>query len=267
MTLTVITVEEYNAFLREQTDIGDIEAKYSQLLRELHQLAEEQKQLSAQSEALQKQLAAAKSEEQRAALQKTFDELTAKQQQLNQQIQAMAETMENFVRDQPLYDIEAELKDVLAEKAQEIRESVKANEEALQQLAEKPPADAANSKPGRSQAKLYPRSIAAGDRPFSAQSSVRSGPLSETLRWLRDHRRAAGQRDGERAADHGVDESAERHGTEQGEGNRRGRDGSAGQAGRGAKHGTGEPRVDRRAGRGRDRTIQRDRGSVLQGDL
>ncbi len=165
VTLTVITVEEYNAFVREQTDIGDIEAKYSQLLSELHQLVEEQKQLSAQSEALKEQLAAAKTEEERAAAQKKFDELTAKQETLNRKLQAMAETMKNFVRDQPLYDIESELKEVLTQKAEEIRESVKQNEAAQQQLAQnspkenpKPPGDAAESKPG-GQPKVSPDSL------------------------------------------------------------------------------------------------------------
>ncbi len=37
----------------------------------------------------------------------------------------LAKTMENFVRDEPVYDIESELKDTLAQKAQEIRDKAR----------------------------------------------------------------------------------------------------------------------------------------------
>ncbi len=149
VTLTVITTEEYNDFLREQTDMGDIEAKYSKLLNEFHDLVEQQKKLGAESDALKEQLAAAKTDEERAALQQKLDELVAKQQRLNQQLNELAKTMETFVRDEPLYDVEAELKQTLAEKAQEIRDSVKANDEAMQKLAQdaKPPAGKSPSSP------------------------------------------------------------------------------------------------------------------------
>jgi hypothetical protein len=136
VTLTVITVEEYNDFLREQTDLTDIQAKYSKLLNDFHDLVEEQKKLGAESEAQKQQLDAAKNDPEQAAAQKKLDELLAKQQQLDEQLKQQATTMENFVRDQPLYDVEVELKNTLAEKAQEIRDSVKANEEAMQKLAE-----------------------------------------------------------------------------------------------------------------------------------
>ena len=162
VTLTVITTEEYNGFLREQTDMGDIEAKYSKLLNEFHDLVEQQKKLGAESDALKEQLAAAKTDAERAALQQKLDELMARQQRLNQQLNDLAKTMETFVRDQPLYDVEAELKHTLAEKAQEIRDSVKANEEAMQKLAQqgKPPAGSPQeSKPGSAQASLSPQAL------------------------------------------------------------------------------------------------------------
>ncbi len=135
VTLTVITTEEYNAFLREQSDMGDIEAKYAKLVNDFRDLAEQQKKLGEEIAALKRQLAAAKTDAEKAALQKKLDELMAAQHALNAKLNALADTMEHFVRDQPLYDVEAELKNTLAEKAQEIRDSTAANEEQMKALA------------------------------------------------------------------------------------------------------------------------------------
>ena len=154
VTFTVITVEEYNDFLREQTDLADIEAKYSALLRDFHEMVEEQKKLGTESDAQKQQLEAAKSDTERAAAQKRLDDLLAKQQQLDQRLKQQAERMEKFVRDQPLYDVEAELKNTLAEKAQEIRDSVKANEEAMQKLAERAKAQGEKAQAGQQQESL-----------------------------------------------------------------------------------------------------------------
>ena len=132
VTLTVISTEEYNQFLRERTDMSDIEAKYAKLLNEFKDLVEEQKKLGEEIDALKKQLDAAKDDK---ALQKKLDALLAKQAQINNQLNQLADTMENFVRDQPLYDIEAELKNVLQQKAEEIRQSAKENEQAREQVA------------------------------------------------------------------------------------------------------------------------------------
>ena len=144
VTFTVITAEEYNNFLRERADVSDIEAKYSKLVGDMQDLIEQQKKLGDQIAALQQQLANAKSDADKAAAQKKLDELLAKQAALNAKLNQLANTMEQTVRDQPVYDVEAELKDTLAEKAQEIRDSTRQNEEDLKQVAPPPTAAAAN---------------------------------------------------------------------------------------------------------------------------
>jgi hypothetical protein len=111
--------------------MADIEAKYSKLVNDFHDLVEQQKKLSGEIAALKEQLANAKTDAEKAAVQAKLDELVAKQNALNEELKKLADTMENFVRNQPTYDIEAELKNTLAEKAQEIRDSVKKNEEAM----------------------------------------------------------------------------------------------------------------------------------------
>jgi len=57
--LQVISVDDYNNYLREQTDISDAEAKYQQLNDQLQALVEKQKQLGEEAQKLESQLAAA----------------------------------------------------------------------------------------------------------------------------------------------------------------------------------------------------------------
>lgn len=139
VTFTVITTEEYNQFLRERTDLADIEAKYSKLVNAFRDLVEQQKKLGEEIAALKEQAAKAKTDAEKAAAQQKLEEMTAKQNALDADLNKLADTMENFVRNQPLYDVEAELKNTLAEKAQEIRDSVKANEEAMKDAGVPPP--------------------------------------------------------------------------------------------------------------------------------
>ncbi|EDY17795.1 hypothetical protein CfE428DRAFT_4534 [Chthoniobacter flavus Ellin428] len=136
VTLTVISTQEYNDFLRQQTDISDIEAKYTKLLNDMRDLVEQQKKLSDETAALKQQLDAAKSDAEKAAVQKKLNDLLAKQNALNAQLNQLAKTMEHLVRDQPLYDIESDLKDTLAEKAQQIRDSTQTNAEDLKKIAQ-----------------------------------------------------------------------------------------------------------------------------------
>ena len=134
VTLTVITVEEYNDFLRERTDMDDIAAKYSDLLKKLQDLIEEQKQLGEQGAALRKELENAAD---KTAAQQKLDALLAKQNELNSQLNKLADTMENFVRKEPLYDVEKELGDTLKKQAEQIRESTKSNDDASKDIAQR----------------------------------------------------------------------------------------------------------------------------------
>ena len=149
VTFTVITTAEYNDFLRERVDVADIEAKYAKLVSEMRDLVEKQKKLGEEIAALKQQLAAAKSDAEKAAAQKKLDALLAQQNALNTKLNQLADTMEHFVRDQPLYDVEADLKKTLAEKAQEIRDSTKANDDAVKDLAQQQPASNGQSSPSQ----------------------------------------------------------------------------------------------------------------------
>src|SRR5262249_24479390 len=74
-------------------------------------------------------------EKQKAALQHELDKLLAKQNELNQKLQKTADQMDKCVRDQPLYDVEAEFQKQLQERAQEIRNSTAANDKSAKDVA------------------------------------------------------------------------------------------------------------------------------------
>ncbi len=135
--LVVISVEDYNNFLREQTDLADIEAKYHRVDEPVARPgggATQARRTPAQ--ALEEKLAKADAKQQD-ALQQELDGLLAKQNELNQKLNQQAARMESFVRKDPLYDVEAELQETLKKQADAIRESTKENNAASQQIAQR----------------------------------------------------------------------------------------------------------------------------------
>ncbi len=132
--LMVISVEDYNDFLREQTDLADAAAKYQSLADDLQELIEEQKKLGEAAQKQQEQLAKADAK-QRENLTREFDALLAKQNELNQKLAQHAERMEHFVRDTPLYDVEKDLQKALREEAEKIRQSANTNNTAASEIA------------------------------------------------------------------------------------------------------------------------------------
>jgi hypothetical protein len=134
VNLMVISIEDYNTFLRQQNDISDIEAKYSELLHQLHELIEEQRRIGQAVEELEKKLASA-DEKDRPALQQALDGLLARQNELNQKLNKLADQMDQFVRKDPLYDVESAFQPLLAQKAEAIRDSTAANDASARDIA------------------------------------------------------------------------------------------------------------------------------------
>ncbi len=103
VNLTVISEDDYNGFLREQNDISDIQGKYDELLGQFHDLIEEQKKLGDEAGELRQKLSQADDKE-KAALQRSLDKLLTQQNELNSKLTKMADQMEHFVREKPMYE-------------------------------------------------------------------------------------------------------------------------------------------------------------------
>lgn len=148
LQLMVISTEEYNDYLRERTDISDIQGKYIKLLNKFQDLIDEQKELTEQLKAAkEKATDPATSKETAKETAAQLDKLMQKQAELNKKLGAMADEMDSFVREKPLYDIESDIQEKLADMAGKIRESVGENDEELKKKLE----EAAQSAPPPSQ--------------------------------------------------------------------------------------------------------------------
>ncbi len=144
--LMVISTDEYNNFIRERSDISDIQEKYSELLNDFHDLVDEQKAISDRIKDIQDKLTKGESDPKN--LQPELDKLLAKQAELNQKLAAMADKMDHFVRDKPAYDLETDLQQTLTQKASEIRDSLAQNNDALKQTADKMAQSGDHASPG-----------------------------------------------------------------------------------------------------------------------
>jgi hypothetical protein len=134
--LKVISVEDYNNFLREQSDISITEAKYAQLNDDLQDLLDQQKKLGEEAEKLSGELAKADPKD-TPALTQQFDKLIAQQNELNQRLNQQVSRMENFVRKPPVYDVENDLQELLHQQAGNISQSTQANDAATRTIAQR----------------------------------------------------------------------------------------------------------------------------------
>lgn len=134
--MVVISVEQYNQFLREQLDMKDIQAKYAQLFDQVQGLVEEQKKLTESVDALKKDLQKTPNgEADRKQRERQLDQLLARQSELNQKLNDQAERMEQFVRKDPVYDVESDFQQTLKDLASRIRNSTQTNDMASRKVA------------------------------------------------------------------------------------------------------------------------------------
>lgn len=127
VNLTLISVEDYNAFLRENSDVSDIQAKYDELLGQLQDLVADQKKLGEEIDSLRGELAKSKLKPEAEAAPE-LDRLLARQNELNRKLDKLAGHFDQFVRKEPVYDIEKELQKILSQKANVIRSSTATNQ-------------------------------------------------------------------------------------------------------------------------------------------
>lgn len=134
--LMIISVEDYNNFLREQSDIADAKAKYDELNADLQELIEKQRQITEAADTLKAAVAEA-NPNRREQLVQRLDALLAQQSELNHRLNQHSRRMDEFVRDNPLYDVEEELKELLQEQARNIRASTRTNAQQAGDIAQR----------------------------------------------------------------------------------------------------------------------------------
>lgn len=131
----VITEEEYNTWLRRNTDLEYLKSKYSELQNELIDLAEEQRQLGKKIDELKEKITKAGDKASPQDIEK-LDQLMARQNEINRKLDKLADKMANFVRDNPLYDFEEGFEEYLQARAKMIQEITKQTDKSNSQVGQ-----------------------------------------------------------------------------------------------------------------------------------
>lgn len=134
--LDVITEEDYNNHLRREADVAAISGKYEDLLNRYEKQFAEQHRIAESLANLAEKSAANPNDE---SLLAEFSRAYSDQMELNDALEASASEMENFGRDNPVYDFEEDLSEKLQKEATSIRQSVAANRQAAQAAIESAP--------------------------------------------------------------------------------------------------------------------------------
>ncbi|MCW1923725.1 hypothetical protein OKA05_14255 [Luteolibacter arcticus] len=174
----VITEEQYNDFLRKRADVAMIAGKYESLLDRLQKKVEAQREIEeALKELQEKQAKDPADKELESGLAKAFQE----QDDLNHELEALAEEMSDFGREDPVYDFEKELQEQLHEQSKTLRESAEKNrresEKALEAGPPPPQSPTKEQLDGMAQAAQAQRERLEGER-SAAEKGVQE-PLQD----------------------------------------------------------------------------------------
>lgn len=142
--MAVITEEQYNDFLRKQSDVAKIAGKYENLYERFQQRVDEQRRIEEKRRELAEK---AKQNPADTTVAEELAETIGQQKQLNENLESLAKEMSQFGRENPVYDFEKELQQRLRRQAQKLRDSIARNQADNQQAGAQPEplADAAEA--------------------------------------------------------------------------------------------------------------------------
>ena len=141
--LKVITEDDYNEMLRTKSDVAMIAGKYEDLVSRLENHIAGQERIEKELAAIRERAAEGAAPEE---VLRDFSRAVAAQHELNQSLDRLADEMEEFGRDNPIYDFENELQEKFREQADAIRETVERQNEQTEAALEAgpPPPDTPN---------------------------------------------------------------------------------------------------------------------------
>lgn len=134
--LEVITEDDYNEMLRTKSDVAMIAGKYEDLVKRLESHIAEQERIEKELADLRERAAEGADPEE---VLRDFSRAVAAQHELNQGLDRLADEMEDFGRENPVYDFEKELQEKLREQADALRESTKEQQEQVEAALESGP--------------------------------------------------------------------------------------------------------------------------------
>jgi len=134
INLTVVSVADYNNYLREKSTIEDIAGKYEELQDELEKLIKQQDAISKQLDQLKEEVDSGKMNEK--DYQKELMKTLLKQSELTEKIKKLATDMNETVRKNPLYDVEEGFKKILNEESQRLNKITENHREEINKISD-----------------------------------------------------------------------------------------------------------------------------------
>ncbi|HKK17376.1 MAG TPA: hypothetical protein VJ952_01735, partial [Opitutales bacterium] len=134
VTITAISVEDYNSLLRQEADMARVAKKYEALRERFENLMEQQKQLLEKAKELREQLAQTEDPEKREEILEQLNELQEQQSAINDALQALAGEIDDAVRDSPLYDVEKAFRERMKKAADNIRSAAETNQKSIESI-------------------------------------------------------------------------------------------------------------------------------------
>lgn len=134
INLTIVSVNEYNDYLREKSAIEDIEGKYEDLQNQLEKLIKEQEAISKQLDQLKEDADTGKITPEE--YQKELTKALLKQSELIEKIKKLATDMKETVRENPLYDVEEGFKKTLEEESERINKIAESHREEMNKISD-----------------------------------------------------------------------------------------------------------------------------------
>lgn len=129
VTMTLISEDEYNQHLRENSEVADIAQKYEALTERFSALREEQTKLADEAKALAEKLAKQGGKPTPEDEAKATD-LAARQDALDGELDKLADKLRDFSRPNPVYDFEKDLAKQLALQSGALRDSAQQSRDA-----------------------------------------------------------------------------------------------------------------------------------------
>ncbi|MFT4901227.1 MAG: hypothetical protein ACI81V_000496 [Lentimonas sp.] len=136
ITITALSVEDYNSLLRQEVDMSRVAKKYAAIKESFDQLMETQAELMKKTQAISQEFANSSDPAARAALLQQLAKQHKEQTELNRALQALAEPLESAVRNTPLYDVESSWRKQLQQEADNVRSAAKTNQAQLASIME-----------------------------------------------------------------------------------------------------------------------------------
>ena len=142
--IEIVSEEEYSQSMQERMDAEQLREKYDNILAQIEELIELQKELEEQTGQLQEELAQENADPNSQEIQNKLSELAKRQEELREKTGEVAQKLEEESQTPPVFDIEKEYKEALAEFAKSLDKAGEHMEKSAENINDSSPSQGGN---------------------------------------------------------------------------------------------------------------------------